>query len=142
MKTTSAAVSGVLTYAQIVYLPAEWVEGRFIHPRTGKVVQQWYRASDLPEHVQEFQELNAKGYGVYLGVNPRPSYGAKKDKSIKIARVVFCDFDKTTVEEALLRIHSLGLPRPNLVIISGHGVHAYWLLLDPTEDLIGEGVSK
>lgn len=52
-----------------------------------------------------------------------------------MARCVFCDIDNTTIDDALHRIKEADLPWPTVIVNSGHGVHLYWRLDEPTTDL-------
>ncbi len=44
---------------------------------------------------------------------------------------MWADLDNCTVEDAKQRCHDAGLPEPSIVIVSGHGIHLYWLLSEP-----------
>ena len=69
---------------------------------------------------------------VFFGVCPR--HGPKQyDQAwqIRIVRVLWADIDHTTVDEALERCRTAGLPPPSIVVNSGHGVHLYWFLVEP-----------
>jgi hypothetical protein len=65
---------------------------------------------------------------IYFGVCPRPRPGDAHDQSIKTVRCLWCDIDDAHVEEARRRWTSAGVPPPSIVVNSGSGIHAYWLL--------------
>jgi hypothetical protein len=50
---------------------------------------------------------------------------------VRIVRVLWADLDHCQPAEALRRCDEAGLPRPSLVVRSGHGTHLYWLLVEP-----------
>jgi hypothetical protein len=78
---------------------------------------------------------NAEGWGVYIGANPRRERG-KRAEHVSLARCLFADFDDTTdAAAALVRVDAAGLPRPSVIVRSGHGVHAYWRLAEPITEL-------
>jgi len=85
---------------------------------------------------------NRQDYNIYAGVNPRQARGISGDEGVLLARCLFADFDDILPgdgcgpsEFVLMRIEEADLPNPTLVISSGHGVHTYWRLSEPVEDL-------
>ena len=69
---------------------------------------------------------------LFFGVCPR--FGRKDyDRAfqIRVVRVLWADLDHCTVEKAIERCEKAGVPRPSIVVCSGHGVHLYWLLAEP-----------
>jgi hypothetical protein len=128
----------ILLYAAAVMDPSDVVEIRRIRRHGGnddRPRSTWHYAARLCEMADALRRDNEGGWEIYFGVNPRIAKGKRGDKSIVIARTLFVDFDDTTLDEALARIRAVGLPVPTLVILSGHGVHAYWRLALPMEDL-------
>jgi P4 family phage/plasmid primase-like protien len=72
---------------------------------------------------------------IFFTVAPRVGPDEKKGAArfdlawqIRVLRVVWADLDNCTVEEALKRCEAAGLPRPSVIVRSGHGVHLYWIL--------------
>ena len=69
---------------------------------------------------------------LFFGVCPRFN---RKDYDrafqVRVVRVLWADLDHCTPEEALQRCEKAGLPRPSIVVRSGHGIHLYWLLAEP-----------
>jgi hypothetical protein len=82
--------------------------------------------------LEEAQQAKAN---VFFGVCPRYKSGKnrKYDRAfqIRVVRALWADLDNCTVDEALRRCEQAGLPRPSIVVKSGHGVHLYWLLAEP-----------
>jgi hypothetical protein len=54
---------------------------------------------------------------------------------VACARCLFVDFDGIEPATARDKWYGAGLPRPTLIIASGHGVHAYWRLAEPITDM-------
>jgi len=48
----------------------------------------------------------------------------------EISFSAWADLDGVTVAEALNRIDKAGLPKPSIIINSGHGIHLYWILVE------------
>jgi hypothetical protein len=70
---------------------------------------------------------------LFFGICPRFGKNEQYDLAwqIRVVRVLWADLDHCTVEEALQRCDKAGLPRPSVIVRSGHGVHLYWLLAKP-----------
>ncbi|MHC4541334.1 MAG: hypothetical protein ACYS74_16400, partial [Planctomycetota bacterium] len=91
---------------------------------------------------EELLRYNRQDYNIYAGVNPRKLKGISGDDGVLLARCLFADFDGIPPgngcgpsEFVLMRIEEAGLANPTLVISSGHGVHTYWRLSEPVQDL-------
>lgn len=68
---------------------------------------------------------------VYVGIFERRN---KRDGTISNcsqSNVIYLDFDGMDLTEVNYRIDSSGLPRPSIIVNSGHGHHVYWLLDKP-----------
>ena len=76
-----------------------------------------------------------QGENIYAGVNPRLRRGGKVKDDVALARCLPADFDDVPTDEVQERLASSGLPQPTLTVASGHGVHAYWRLIEPLPDL-------
>lgn len=74
-------------------------------------------------------------WDIYVGANPRSRLGGRDAASVALARCLFVDFDGPTVEQALKIVSDAGLPPPTLVVMSGHGVHCWWRLVEPMKNL-------
>jgi hypothetical protein len=146
-------MSDLQKYINTVCEPLDIIEVRFIWPKDvpggGKPHSIWHYAKDLPGHTAEMAAMNKRGWGVYVGVNPRKDFNLRRDENVLIARNLFCDFDdKDAAVHGILPgdgcgrfeflsclLDDKGLPTPNMVINSGHGIHAYWRLSSPLTDL-------
>lgn len=73
--------------------------------------------------------MHADCLNVYVGVNPRRNYGDRKADGVTGARCFVVDFDEgATIETVLLILATAGLPKPSMIVASGHGIHVYWFL--------------
>ncbi len=84
-----------------------------------------------------WQRNNAthRGQCAFFGANPRRGPGLTGNTNVPLARAYFADFDGVTLAAALNAIRGAGFPFPSIVVRSGGGVHAYWLLHDAVDDL-------
>lgn len=127
-------------YCQAVFEPNDIVELRLLGK--GNPMKIWRAAKELSGMHEELLWHNQQGYNIYAGANPRNVKGISGDDGVLIARCLFADFDDIlpgdgcgSSEFALMRIEEANLPNPTLVIFSGHGIHTYWRLSEPVEDL-------
>ena len=72
---------------------------------------------------------------VYCGINPRFASDCTKNDDVICARCLVADLDKTSLDEALTKFKTSGLPPPSMTVLSGHGVHFYWRLTKPIVNL-------
>ena len=72
---------------------------------------------------------------VYASANPRMVTGLSKNEDVILARSLFVDLDKTTLEAAMQKLATSRLPLPTMIVNSGHGIHFYWRLLEALTDL-------
>lgn len=103
-------------------LTHETLECRLKDRKTGRVFSKFYTS------IEEFLEASTqyrKTYDVYFGIATRFRGGSKKRDCYRV-RVVWVDFDKKSIDYCL----SLK-PKPDLVVDSGGGCHAYWILERP-----------
>jgi hypothetical protein len=85
-------------------------------------------------------EIERRGHTehVWVGVVPRRPHpetgelGGTKAHAVP-ARVLWVDCDSKDGQESLERLHEFR-PRPHMLVASGGGYHAYWLLRDPIPD--------
>jgi len=97
--------------------------------------QQWCQAVELIDHYEQWRETSKQGQNIYVGLNPRSSRGGSRSEDVRLARCLVADFDNAAPSQAQTIIEQKGLPQPTLLVASGHGVHAYWRLCEPLEDL-------
>lgn len=70
-------------------------------------------------------------YEIYFGVSTRYGTGTGKKRDCYRSQAVWVDFDNGEKKEwTLQRVAELD-PKPDLLVDSGGGVHAYWLLRTP-----------
>ena len=72
---------------------------------------------------------------IYASANPRIATGCSTSDDVMLARSLFVDLEKITVDEALAKVVVAKMPTPTMIVVSGHGVHLYWRLLQPITDL-------
>lgn len=70
-----------------------------------------------------------KGDDIYYGVLPRTRQSGVADAVVSKSRWVWADFDQKKVPEGKAFFSLMKAPVvPNVIVDSGHGYHAYWLL--------------
>jgi hypothetical protein len=125
------------------FLHAIWgdLDGRFGEIRSikGGVVRSSFHSS--PETAEsDAMVLNSLGHDVYYGVLPRNEEIGRGSAISDVTDVMWADFDgkaypggKGQAFAALAQI----APQAQIVVDSGHGFHAYWLLdgLEPFEEV-------
>jgi len=137
LKQVEDQVTEALHFLSLLFAPKDWIEVRLLPSAQSR----WFQLSDeaatdkvlrwaIERNSQENDPQN-----VFIGANPRCASGKRTKESVTMARALFADFDGITVEEALARIRKAGLPEPSVVIVTGGGCHAYWLLLQPMTNL-------
>lgn len=78
----------------------------------------------------ELQKLNAQGYSIYFGVAARNEMKIPMEVQACWLDIDFKHFDDGIVNirtRTMLKLISCGLS-PQLIVFSGHGLHAYWCL--------------
>jgi hypothetical protein len=120
-----------------LFKPNELIEFRFIESwtnaekRKSRVVvpAQWIRAGQVAEEYDDLVRFaETERANIYFGVCPRPRVGDATDETIRTIRCLWADVDDVTVDEAWQRWEATEIPEPSIVVNSGRGVHAYWLL--------------
>src|SRR5207247_3925944 len=96
-----------------------------------KPIQSWSTARAFADQCDYLLQRNTEGWNLYAGVAPRRKEGGSKAADVAILRVLYADLDHCTVEQALARVDAAPIPRPTMVVDSGHGVHFYWRLRNP-----------
>lgn len=128
-------------YSQMLFEPDDIMELRLIRKRDEKIVKRWVKAGELPEKAEMLEKHNQNGFDIYAGVNPRKDFELSSDININIARCLFVDFDHIASdgiswsEVIEMQLEDAGLPQPTMTIMSGHGIHCYWLLDKPLTDM-------
>jgi len=102
---------------------------------------------DYHAAVAEAQRLDARGLDVYFATSTFKNNQTRKAHNAQAVKVIKLDFDvgdspekynsKAEVRDALAQFCSnTGMPAPTAVM-SGYGIHAYWILEDALTDLQG-----
>lgn len=87
----------------------------------------------------------ARSAAIFFGVLRRRAHGSGKSEDCLAGAVAWCDLDFKDFEngEAEVRSRLAAFPaQPSFLVRSGHGLHAYWLLREPTEPTELSDVSK
>jgi hypothetical protein len=113
-------------YRDCLFISIDIIELRTINPAIGEIKSHWTTAATLPAMAPLLRRKNNARCNIYVGPNPRCNFGERGDSAVELAPSMFADFDGIGVDQALTRIESIGLPRPTLVVTTGHGVHCYW----------------
>jgi len=127
-----AAMRKKAPFFQALFEPDDLVEIRAIGP-AGQVERDWVPARTLADFSPPHRWIDEK-FGIYFGANPRSGRGGST-ADVPLARCMFVDFDGVEPDDALVRIKAASLPKPNVMLSSGGGVHAYWRLAEPMTDL-------
>jgi len=121
-----------------LFEPKDWVELRAL--KDGQAKKFWTPAKSLIQQAEQLQKFNAKGFNIYAGPNPRREKGQSGDEAVKLCRCLFADFDDvigsaviSSADIVSAQIEEKQLPKPTLLINSGHGIHVYWRLTKPLE---------
>jgi hypothetical protein len=124
-------------FLSALFLPDELVEIRFIESwvsrgrKKSRVARsaQWLRRDELISQYDEIADFAwRERANIYFGVCPRSQKGDSHDQAIVTVRCVWCDIDDVTVDQADARFDEADIPMPSIVVNSGSGIHAYWLL--------------
>lgn len=102
------------------------------------VAQEWFRLEGgvgLLGASHKATELDAKGWDVYYGVLPRTHAAGTAEACPSKTSVLWADIDGKrfpSKDVALFTLNRFPIT-PQLLVDSGHGFHAYWLLDEPEE---------
>lgn len=77
----------------------------------------------------EMVRLSDAGWDVYIGVLPRSEKRGVAD-SVRVARWMWADLDGKNMDDAAIEKACKGA---DMVVHSGHGTHAYWLMSKPRD---------
>lgn len=92
----------------------------------------WSTTKDVGKLIEQFKAANKNDHkNIFFGVNPRPAKNTGKKKDIKKVVCLQVDVDDCKPDEFKKRHKELGIPKPSIVVNSGNGIHAYWLLTEP-----------
>lgn len=109
------------------------LEIRTINPKTKKVVQYWLQTLDEAVAIATRNQSNEN---VYFGVCTRRRKGSGKKDNLSYFPGVWVDIDFKDFENGESDVHTIlaSFPlQPTLLVHTGGGAHAYWLLTVPLE---------
>ncbi len=111
-----------------------WLELRCIHPETGEVRSLWAQPGNDKQREAIFEQankLNAEGYGVYFAPCLRSEKkGNAASAALLPAMWIDIDGPEEHRQRDLERLQAFD-PPPSVIVASGGGWHAYWLLNVP-----------
>lgn len=134
--TIESAKGALEQYAALVWQPEDLIELRCFRGK-GEFAdkwREWIPAGEIGEWAAKLHRMNMDGWDVYAGVNPRSGRGGK-DGDVACARTLFADFDGVSLQFVRGQLQRSEAQPPTMLIESGHGVHAYWVLDEAEEDL-------
>jgi len=124
-------------FTQALFAEGDLIELRMIESwkdgtrtQTDLLDRCWLRAREIPDAWPRLFETNTRGANIYFGVNPRTERSGRK-QAVTTVRSVWADFDDVDLDEARDRWLPHLPQKPSMVVASGHGIHAYWLLRRP-----------
>jgi RepB DNA-primase from phage plasmid len=102
------------------------------------IVRRFYKSlADFKAAWQEMVTLNKRGYNVHFGVLARDPKNNHELPDPPLFTCLWADLDvgprkpHKTIADALGRIKTFA-KKPTIVVLSGHGIHAYWRLKKAT----------
>lgn len=99
--------------------------------------------TDCDEAVEHAMRVNAAGYSVYVGVNPRKREGGRETDVLHV-RALFLDLDLkkgANPEATRAKLGRWGLP-PSMTVWSGNGAHMYLILKEAVPCIQGKIVAE
>ncbi|HML23002.1 MAG TPA: primase C-terminal domain-containing protein [Aggregatilinea sp.] len=112
------------------------LEFRCIQPETEKARILWARTGEqkkLSSVLRQTDTLNKSAYGIFFSPCPRTQKKGTADAAAVVPALwvdIDCDNDPERRAVSLARLHTFE-PQPSIVVNSGGGWHAYWLLSEP-----------
>lgn len=122
-----------------------WIDVRLIEEtRGGHCKQLWFEGpGDLARRLPGLAaEAHREGRAVFFGVLPRQRRGDGSKGNVAPGWVAWADVDFKDTPEADAMQRLAGVPRPSIVVRSGHGMHLYWLMQERTAPAVLEGLSR
>ena len=113
-----------------------WLELRCIHPTTGEVRTLWAPAAEAKKRdaaLRTANRLNRDGFGIYFAPCLRQEKSGRADAAALLPALwvdLDCDDAPHQREQALSRLTGFVQP-PSLLVDSGGGYHAWFLLRQP-----------
>ena len=92
------------------------------------------RTETIWEKDDQLENITSR-VNIYCSANPRKKRGGTTSRDVPLARSLFVDLDNVSVDDGRAQVEKARLPTPSLTICSGHGLHLYWRLAAPIQDL-------
>lgn len=129
-----------------VYAPPYFIETRIFPPEWAYGAKKCTFHSSVESALRGVCNARKQTLDIYYGVLPRSIRNGSRN-AIEQAAVVWCDIDVKTVGSYAQAIENLkprlsGVAAPSIVVSSGNGVHAYWLLKQLAEVSAVESACK
>jgi hypothetical protein len=118
--------------------PNMWLELRCIHPETEGARVLWApigNQQQLAATLRQADALNKTGHGVFFAPCLRNQKKGSAEAAANVPALwvdIDCDDDPDRREAGLDKLHAFD-PNPSIILDSGGGWHAYWLLDPPAE---------
>jgi len=139
------------TFLEVLFpsLDNEFIEARLFPIKSEsnlKPIQKFYSSKEeVLNALPELLNMQSQGYGIYVGVCPRKEQKGTKE-AVGRVHVLWADLDAKGFgddkQKAFEAIHQF-MRKPTMIVDSGHGYHAYWLLKEAlTEMWLVEGCLK
>jgi len=113
-----------------------WLELRCIHPETGEVQTFWTQLHNVKQTtsvLKQIAKLNTERYGLYFAPCLRKEKKGSAASAISLPALwidIDCDDDSYRREKGMSKLFNFD-PAPSIILDSGGGWHAYWLLDEP-----------
>lgn len=125
----------IVTFFEALFPWKSYIELRFI--KAGEpLIRKWMNTHEIGKMLNEAHLYSNKGYNAYFGVAARHKHGGTK-QDLDYVNALWIDLDcekeRRNKEECVEKLQQWILP-PSIIIDSGHGLHVYWLLKEPTKE--------
>jgi len=128
----------LITFVEFLFEPHDILQFVGLASTKQSRIRKWCKAENVVDVLKDLGDYNLSG-SIYVGIAPRKETKKAGQKSgaenVLPYRCVCADFDGKDYPdisiEALLqfaqeRVEKAGLPRPSMIIFTGHGYHFYW----------------
>jgi hypothetical protein len=139
-KTVSATRTDFLDALYSSVDPKRWLELRCIHPNgtspqgiSKQVKTLWMPVRKREAILKQADALNSDGYSLYFAPCPRTKQKGNAEAAALLPALwvdLDCDNDPARRETELNKLKAFN-PLPSIIVDSGGGWHAYWLLSEP-----------
>jgi len=112
---------------------ALWLELRCIHPITGMVKVLWMPLHRRDAMLRQADSLNRQGFSIYFAPCPRRTRQGDAEGAALLPALwvdVDCEGNAAQRETELAKLRAFK-PPPSILLNSGGGWHAFWLLSEP-----------